>query len=137
NYTVETGNYSFSFGPVKRLFQFKQGSIITWAGDPLDARMNITAVYNVKAPTLELVQAQIGSSEQSSLYKQRVPFNVNLHITEQLFQPRLSFDIDLDEDNAMVSQDVTSKVNTGLTQLRENESEMNKQVFSLIVLGRF
>ncbi|HWL00316.1 MAG TPA: translocation/assembly module TamB domain-containing protein, partial [Parapedobacter sp.] len=136
NYTVETGNYSFSFGPVKRLFEFRQGSTITWAGDPLDARMDITAVYKIKAPTLELVQAQIGS-EQPNLYKQRVPFNVNLHITEQLFQPQLSFDIDLDEDNAMVSQDVAGKVNTGLTQLRENESEMNKQVFSLIVLGRF
>lgn len=136
NYTVETGNYSFSFGPVKRLFEFRQGSTITWAGDPMDARMDITAVYNIKAPTLELVQAQIGS-EQPNLYKQRVPFNVNLHITEQLFQPQLSFDIDLDEDNAMVSQDVAGKVNTGLTQLRENESEMNKQVFSLIVLGRF
>lgn len=136
NYTVETGNYSFSFGPVKRLFEFKQGSTITWAGDPLDARMDITAVYNIKAPTLELVQNQIGA-EQPNLYKQRVPFNVNLHITEQLFQPQLSFDIDLDEDNAMVSQDVAGKVNTGLTQLRENESEMNKQVFSLIVLGRF
>ncbi|MGV3761086.1 translocation/assembly module TamB domain-containing protein [Parapedobacter sp.] len=136
NYTVETGNYSFSFGPVKRLFQFKQGSTISWAGDPLDARMDITAVYNIKAPTLELVQTQIGS-EQPNLYKQRVPFNVNLHISEQLFQPQLSFDIDLDEDNAMVSQDVAGKVNTGLAQLRENESEMNKQVFSLIVLGRF
>lgn len=136
NYTVETGNYSFSFGPVKRLFEFRQGSTITWAGDPLDARMDITAVYNLKAPSLELVQAQIGS-EQPNLYKQRVPFNVNLHISEQLFQPQLSFDIDLDEDNAMVSQDVASKVNTGLSQLRENESEMNKQVFSLIVLGRF
>ena len=135
-YTVETGNYSFSFGPVKRLFQFRQGSTLTWSGDPLDARMDITAFYNVKAPTLELVQNQIGS-EQPNLYKQRVPFDVNLHITEQLFQPQLSFDIDLDEDNAMVSQDVAGKVNTGLAQLRENESEMNKQVFSLIVLGRF
>src|SRR5690606_33216172 len=136
NYTVETGNYSFSFGPVKRVFQFKQGSTLTWSGDPLDARMDITAVYKLKAPTLELVQNQIGS-EQPNLYKQRVPFDVNLHITEQLFQPRLSFDIDLDEDNAMISQDVAGKVNTGLTQLRENESEMNKQVFALIVLGRF
>ncbi len=135
-YTVESGNYSFSFGPVKRLFEFQKGSTLTWAGDPLDARMDITAVYKLKAPTLELVQAQIGS-EQSGLYKQRIPFDVKLQITEQLFQPQLAFDVDLDENNAMVSQDVVSKVNTGLAQLRENESEMNKQVFSLIVLGRF
>ncbi|MBK1441890.1 translocation/assembly module TamB domain-containing protein [Parapedobacter sp. ISTM3] len=135
-YTVESGNYSFSFGPVKRLFQFRKGSTLTWTGDPMDARMDITAVYNLRAPTLELVQNQIGT-ESPNLYKQRVPFNVTLHISEQLFQPQLRFGIDLDEDNAMVSQDVASKVNTGLAQLQENESEMNKQVFSLIVLGRF
>ncbi|UIR54700.1 translocation/assembly module TamB domain-containing protein [Sphingobacterium sp. SRCM116780] len=135
-YTVDKGSYSFSFGPVKREFTFKEGSTITWAGDPLDARMDITAVYKVKAPTLELVQTQLGS-ENSNLYKQRVPFNVNLLITEQLFQPKLGFDIDLDENNAIVSQDVVSKVNNGLAQLREDPSEMNKQVFSLIVLGRF
>ncbi len=135
-YTVEDGNYSFSFGPVKRVFQFRQGSTITWAGNPLDARMDITAVYKLRAPTLELVQNQI-SAQQSNLYKQRVPFDVNLRLTEQLFQPKIGFDIDLDENNALISQDVASKVNTGLAQLRDNESDMNKQVFSLIVLGRF
>ncbi len=135
-YTVNEGSYSFSFGPVKRLFRFREGSTITWAGDPMDARLGITAVYNLKAPTLELVQNQIGA-ERPNLYKQRVPFDVNLHITGQMFQPQLDFDIDLDEDNALISQDVAGKVNTGLAQLRENPSEMNKQVFALIVLGRF
>jgi len=43
----------------------------------------------------------------------------------------------LDENNSVVSQDVISKVNNALTTLRENPSELNKQVFSLIVLGRF
>lgn len=135
-YTVNEGSYSFSFGPVKRLFQFREGSTITWSGDPMNARLDITAVYNLKAPTLELVQTQIGA-ERPNLYKQRVPFDVNLHITGAMFQPQLDFGIDLDEDNALISQDVAGKVNTGLAQLREDPSEMNKQVFALIVLGRF
>lgn len=135
-YTVNEGDYSFNFGPVKRVFNFKSGSSITWAGDPLDARLNITASYKVKAPTLELVQNQIGSAS-SGLYKQRIPFDVNLLISEQLFQPKLDFDITIDEKGAIASQDVISKVNTGLSQLKEDPSEMNKQVFSLIVLGRF
>src|SRR5690554_2121581 len=54
-----------------------------------------------------------------------------------MLQPDLNFWIDLDEDNSLISQDVASKVNTALNQLRENESEMNKQVFSLIVMGKF
>lgn len=135
-YRVEEGNYSFTFEPVKRVFDFKQGSTITWTGDPMDARLAITAVYQVKAPTLELVQGQIGG-ESENLYKQRVPFDVNLGITGQMLQPQLDFGIDLDEDNSMISQDVASKVNTALNQLQEDESEMNKQVFALIVMGRF
>src|SRR5690606_19355114 len=36
-----------------------------------------------------------------------------------------------------VSQDVTQNVEAKLAQLRDNPSEMNKQTFALIVLGRF
>ncbi|WP_293882219.1 translocation/assembly module TamB domain-containing protein [Sphingobacterium sp. UBA1498] len=135
-FTVDKGSYSFSFGPVKKDFTFRKGSTITWNGDPLDAQLNITAAYTTKAPTLELVATQLGS-ENANLYKQRIPFNVLLKITDKLFQPQLNFDIDLDENNSVVSQDVISKVNNALTTLRENPSELNKQVFSLIVLGRF
>lgn len=135
-YTVEEGSYSFTFEPVKRVFNFKKGSTITWAGDPMDARLNITAVYKIKAPSLELVQTQIGG-DQSNIYRQRLPFDVNLGITGEMMQPQLQFSIDLDEDNSLISQDVATKVNTALIQLQENESEMNKQVFALIVLGRF
>lgn len=136
NYTVEEGSYSFSFGPVSRKFNFRKGSTIVWAGDPLDARLNITAVYQLRAPTLELVENQIGSQNQN-LYRQRIPFNVNLNLREQLFSPELSFDIEMDETNSMVSQDVAQRVSGALAQLRVEESEMNKQVFALLILGRF
>jgi len=135
-FTVEDGSYSFNFGPVKREFDFQKGSTITWNGDPLDARMDITAVYKGKFPTLELVANQIGNDSQN-LYKQRIPFDVKLILTGELFKPDIRFDIDLDENNAIVSQDVVSKVNIGLASLKEDPAELNKQVFSLIILGRF
>lgn len=135
-YTVSEGSYSFTFEPVKRRFGFRKGSTITWTGDPVDARLDITATYSLRAPTLELVQNQIGS-EQTGLYRQRVPFDVVLGISGEMFKPQLEFSIDLNENNALISQDVASKVNTALAQLGEDESEMNKQVFALIILGRF
>ncbi|WP_240903220.1 translocation/assembly module TamB [Sphingobacterium sp. SGG-5] len=135
-FTVEEGNYSFNFGPVKRQFEFEKGSTITWNGDPLDARLDITAVYKGKFPTLELVANQIGNDNQN-LYKQRIPFNVRLILTGELFKPDIKFDIDLDENNAIVSQDVVSKVNIALAAIRDDPAELNKQVFSLIILGRF
>ena len=135
-FTVEKGNYSFNFGPIKKEFDFEKGSTITWNGDPLDARMDITAVYKGRFPTLELVSNQIGTESQN-LYKQRVPFNVKLILSGELFKPDIRFDIDLDENNAIVSQDVVSKVNIGLASLRDDPAELNKQVFSLIIMGRF
>lgn len=135
-FTVEQGSYSFNFGPVNRHFNFEKGSTITWNGDPLDARLDITATYKNKFPTLELVANQIGAESQN-LYKQRVPFDVKLLLTGELFNPNIDFDIDLDENNAIVSQDVVSKVNIALSSLRDDPAELNKQVFSLIILGRF
>lgn len=135
-YTVEKGNYSFAFGPVKKDFGFQKGSTITWNGDPLDARLNITAVYRDRFPTLELVSNQLGTESQN-LYKQRIPFLVKLNLEGELFKPALTFDIDLDENNAIVSQDVVSKVNNALSALRSDPAELNKQVFALIVMGRF
>lgn len=135
-FTVEDGDYTFSFGPISKDFRFQKGSTITWNGDPLDARLNITALYSGKFATLELVQNQIGAESQN-LYKQRVPFNVKLILTGELFKPQINFDIDLDENNAVVSQDVVNKVNIALANIREDPAELNKQVFSLIALGRF
>src|SRR5690606_2215720 len=55
-FTVEDGDYTFSFGPISKDFRFQKGSTITWNGDPLDARLDITALYSGKFATLELVQ---------------------------------------------------------------------------------
>ena len=135
-FTVEKGNYSFNFGPIKKEFDFQKGSTIVWNGDPLDARLDITALYKGRFATLELVSNQIGTESQN-LYKQRVPFDVKLILAGELFKPEIRFDIDLDENNAIVSQDVVSKVNNALVALRDDPAELNKQVFSLIIMGRF
>src|SRR5690606_11456286 len=44
-FTVEKGSYTFSLGPISKPFTFQKGSTIVWNGDPLDARMDITALY--------------------------------------------------------------------------------------------
>lgn len=135
-YEVEEGNYNFSFQFIKKRFNFRKGSTITWSGDPTAARLDITAEYPIDAAPIDLVVNQLDDATRN-LYKQRIPFTVNLIITGEMLKPQLDFDIELDEDNANVSQDVTSTVSTKLTQLRENPSEMNKQVFALIALGNF
>ena len=137
-YEIEEGNYSLSFNMIKRRFDFKKGSTITWGGDIMDADLNMTAIYTLQAQPIDLVQNQV-TGTQANFYRQRLPFDVNLIIGGKMLKPEISFDIDLGTGgNAnTVSQDVTQTVQAKLAQLRNNPSEMNKQTFALIVLGRF
>jgi hypothetical protein len=56
----------------------------------------------------------------------------------ELLKPQITFDIVLPEDkNYNVSKDIISTVETKLAQIRQEPSEMNKQVFALLLLNRF
>jgi hypothetical protein len=56
----------------------------------------------------------------------------------ELLNPKISFDIILPENKSyIVSNAVITNVRTKLEQLRTEEGEMNKQVFSLLLLNRF
>ncbi|QJD98059.1 translocation/assembly module TamB [Mucilaginibacter robiniae] len=137
-YVVNEGSYQLSYGPVNRLFKFKSGSTITWAGDPTLANINITAVYLANVPPIDLVEDQIGGTDaQRTVYKEKLPFNVNLNLTNQLLTPKISFDIVLPDSNYTVSQDVIDNVNTRLQQIRRDTNELNKQVLGVLVLGHF
>ncbi|WP_051292632.1 translocation/assembly module TamB domain-containing protein [Olivibacter sitiensis] len=137
-YEVEEGDYSLSFSMINRKFLFKKGSTITWGGDVMDADLNMTAIYNVQAQPIDLVQNQM-SGQNSAYFLQRIPFNVNLIIGGKMMKPIISFDIDLGTGGNLntLPQDATQLIETRLAELKENESEMNKQTFALLVLGRF
>ncbi|MDB5118051.1 MAG: hypothetical protein JWQ79_3543, partial [Mucilaginibacter sp.] len=137
-YTVEQGSYNLSYATVKRKFNFKKGSTITWTGDPTSANVDLTAIYVANVPPIDLVSQQLGGDAQTTtMYKQKLPFNVNLNLRNQLLKPDISFDIVLPDNNYTVSPDVISTVNTRLSQIRQDPNEMNKQVLGVLVLGHF
>ena len=74
---------------------------------------------------------------QASFHRQRLPFEVHLNLTGDLMKPVIGFDITLPEKNYGVSNDIVQTVNIKLDQLREQPSELNKQVFALLLLNRF
>lgn len=139
NLTIEEGSYNLSFNFLKRKFDIKKGSTMDWNGDPLGATVDLTAVYTANTAPLDLVESQLSGATQSTLntYKQKLPFNVNLMMRGELMKPTLSFDIELPEGNYNVSSDIVNNVNGRLTQLRNEPSELNKQVFALLLLNRF
>jgi len=137
-YQVESGSYNLSYATVKRTFNFKKGSTITWTGDPTSADVNLTAVYVANVPPIDLVSQQLGGdATTNTMYKQKLPFNVNLSLKDQLLKPTITFDIVLPDSSYEVSPDVVQTVDTRLAQIRQDPNEMNQQVLGVLVLGHF
>ncbi len=136
-YEVEKGSYEMSVSLLKRKFDIQKGSTITWTGEPTTATLDITAIYKTETAPLDLVEQQVTDPAIINQFKQRIPFNTLLIMKGELLKPVITFDITTDKKNNSVSSAVTDLVDQKLTQLRTQESEMNKQVFALLLLGRF
>jgi hypothetical protein len=80
--------------------------------------------------------AQISDEDPSvkNKFKQVLPFNVYLNIDGDLLQPKISFNLDMPEDEQGA---VGGQVYGRVQQVNQQEEELNKQVFSLLVLNRF
>jgi translocation and assembly module TamB len=136
-YEITEGTYNLSFYKfVKREFAIESGSTITWSGDPLNARMDIRAIYTVETSPIELFSNQLSGADATEInrYKQRLPFWVYLDITGRLLQPEISFQLEMpmDERNAF-----GGNVYARLQDINTRESDLNKQVFALLILKRF
>ena len=135
---VASGKYHVSlYDLTSRDFTIQRGSSLTWSGDPYNADLNLTAVYKVQAAPADLLAGQ-GSNDPTAntLSRNRLPFMVLLNVTETLSKPLIGFDITLPENQRGA---LNGEVEAKLAQLRQpnQTSELSKQVFSLLVLGRF
>jgi hypothetical protein len=138
-YEFSGGSYEMNFNMIRRKFDIQKGSYIIWNGEPTMANVNITAVYKVSTAPLDLLGNQLGAitPEVRNTYKQKIPFQTLLKMNGELLKPEITFDIVLPDGNYDVSSDIVSASQTKLEQLRQDPSELNKQVFALLLLNRF
>jgi translocation and assembly module TamB len=139
NYELHEGAYQFNYNFIKRRFKIKDGSVITFAGDPVNGtNMNITATYQALVPPYDLVQRQVPDQAALNYYKQRIPFDIELYLKGQVLKPSISFNVALPENKIYpLSSDQIELVQGKLSQIRTDTSELNKQVFAVLILGRF
>ncbi|WP_339611024.1 translocation/assembly module TamB domain-containing protein, partial [uncultured Planktosalinus sp.] len=136
-YTLNKGHFEINlYDLVKRRFEIAEGSTVTWAGDPVDAILDIRAIYRVETSASSLMAPASGSfdSGMNNRFRQQLPFLVYLNIDGELMQPVLTFDLDMPEDEQGA---IGGQVYGRVQQLNQQEEELNKQVFSLLVLNRF
>jgi hypothetical protein len=136
-YEISEGTYNLSFYKfLKREFEIEKGSTMTWGGDPLNAEMDIAAIFEVETAPIDLMSAQLQGSDQTELnkYKQRLPFQVYLEINGELLKPEIGFKLDM----PMSQRDyMGGNVYSRLQDINTREADLNKQVFALLILKRF
>jgi hypothetical protein len=133
-YEITEGSYDLSFYKfVKRKFLIEKGSTIIWSGSPVDATMNIRAIYEVETSPIDLFASTIGEEELKT-YKQRLPFLVYLQLKGDLLSPEIGFQLDMPEKDRNALGGIPY---AKIRDINTRDSELNKQVFALLVLKRF
>ncbi|MFT4771261.1 MAG: translocation and assembly module TamB [Cryomorphaceae bacterium] len=133
-YEVDNGFYQMTFYDIqKKKFNFIQGSKLVWNGEPTNANIDISASYKTRAGISNLMLTD-GSASYDDAFQQQLPFIVLLNVDGKLLEPQITFDIQLAQE---AEGSLSGSVEARLNDLRENESQLNKQVFALLILGSF
>src|SRR6185295_14881527 len=131
---IEKGNYLFTqFNFFNKYFTIEEGGTISWNGDPFGAQIELSAIYSTRTSLIELVPPTAGlTDEDRRELQQRYKVDLYLKLSGSLFSPDISFDIKLPEVTS-----VSSYANIELLRLKQDENELNRQAFGIIVLGQF
>jgi hypothetical protein len=123
NYTIESGDYLFTLqNVINKRFRLEQGGTISWNGDPYDADVNLFAIYRARASLQDL----FGETDSIS---RRVPVNIRMHLTNKLMNPNVAFNIEVPNSDPTFESQMRNVISS--------DQEMNRQVFSLLVMNRF
>ncbi|MBT0607955.1 translocation/assembly module TamB domain-containing protein [Aequorivita echinoideorum] len=136
-YEIAGGHYEMNlYNLVNRRFELAPGGRVSWSGDPFDAKLDVSAIYKLETSASALMAPTSSSADPSfkSRYRQVLPFYVYLNVDGELTQPVISFNLDMPEDEQGA---VGGQVYGRVQQLNQQEDELNRQVFSLLVLNRF
>ena len=124
DYIIEKGDYLFTLqGVINKKFKIEEGSSISWSGDPIDANMNIKAVYKVKTALYQLLMSD------DERYKSRVPVDCQILLTQKLMAPGIKFNIDVPTADSETKALISSALST--------EESINKNFLSLLVINSF
>ena len=99
DFVVVTGQYRLKYGGViDKTFLVRPGGTINWDGDPLEAILNMEAVYELNANPAPLLD--------NTGYTRRIPTEVVVRLTDELEQPTVGFDIQFPGTSSIVKSEL-------------------------------
>ncbi len=125
DFNITSGDYLFTLkNVINKHFDIERGGVVKWSGDPYDADINLVASYKPRASLKPFFPY-----DSSGTYKKRYQVDCRLLMTGKLMSPDINFEIELPNVDENTRQIVKGYIN--------NPQEVNKQVFSLLVLNSF
>ncbi len=122
DYVLTTGDYLFTLENfVTKKFEIQKGSSIKWNGNVYKADIDIAAIYRQRASVRPIYPPDSSGK--------RYTVDCKLFMKNKLTQPDISFGIDL----PTIDETARSSIKSTLS----DENEMNRQVFSLLLLRSF
>ena len=137
NYVVEEGEYLFTlYNVVNKPFLVQRGGTINWTGDPFGAEINIKAEYkDMSTSPYYFIQEYINAENQELLDDARQSTKVDLvmSLKGDLMAPEIDFDLGF----PTVTGELKNFTDSKLRVVRQDQNELNRQVFGLLVIGGF
>jgi hypothetical protein len=126
-YTLEKGNYNFTLQDIIiKDFTIKDGSSISFQGDPYSAILDIEAIYSLNANIKDLDESFATDKE---INRTNVPVHALLKAKGVVSQPDISFDLEFPT--------LTSDAYRKIKSIISTDDMMNRQIIYLLALNRF
>ena len=125
---IVRGAYNFTLqGLVNKEFVVRPGGVVTWNGDPLDGQMNLSATYTQRTSLAPIMQSTSGTGSGAGAAV--VPVTAVMNLTGPLLLPVIKLALEFEDAPSSLQNDLASFI----ALLRNDEQELNRQVFSLLV----
>ncbi len=129
-YEVEKGEYYFTLKNfLAKKFKVSQGGTVTWTGNPMEAEIDLKALYTVRTKVSSIMDSTKYSAHQIDEMKSTVPVDVVMYLKGNLWKPLTSLDLELLKANVRAQEIVADNI--------VGESEKAKQAVSLLMQGSF
>lgn len=126
-YTLEKGDYNFTLQDIIiKDFTIRNGSSITFQGDPYAAILDLEAVYSLNANIRDLDET---FASDKDINRTNVPVHALLRAKGAMSQPEISFDLEFPTLTTDVYRRIMSIIST--------DDMMNRQIIYLLALNRF
>ncbi len=127
DYKINHGTYNFTLQDlIIKEFKIREGSKITFLGDPYSALLDITASYSVNANLSDLDESFL---EDRELNRTSVPVDALMMVRGDIRQPEITFDLNF----PTLTRDTYRKVRS----IVSTEDMMNRQIIYLLALNKF